>query len=287
MLAFARRHLLGSLGSAGVVALSGPRPSAAAMALPYHERVLAKRPVAYWRFEERLGPTAHDSTGHAHSGTYHGDVAFGQMGAINSERDAAIGLNGTDAFVEVPDNEAFSQPTSDRGLTVEAWFRPDTLTFPGQTVDHYVHWLGKGQAGQFEWGLRFYSRESSRPNRVSAYIWNRAAESGRSNEGAGAYFQDALQPGRWIHVVACYDPGDANNPHAGVSIYKNGLLRGGPTTSPGARYATYDIHPVHGSAPVRLGTRDGGSFLAGGLDDVAIYPRVLTASEILDNYTGA
>jgi hypothetical protein len=44
---------------------------------------------------------------------------------------------------------------------------------------------------------------------------------------------------------------------------------------------------MHGSAPVRLGTRDEGSFLAGGLDEVAIYPRVLSASEILDNFTGA
>jgi hypothetical protein len=43
----------------------------------------------------------------------------------------------------------------------------------------------------------------------------------------------------------------------------------------------------HGSAPVRLGTRDQGSFLAGGLADVAIYPRVLTAGEILDNFRGA
>jgi hypothetical protein len=87
-------------------------------------------------------------------------------------------------------------------------------------------------------------------------------------------------------VVACYDPGDASDPSAGVSIYKHGVLRGGPNTSPGALYATYNIYPVHGSAPVRLGTRDQGSFLVGGLDEVAIYPRVLSASEILDNYEG-
>jgi len=260
---------------------------AAVMALRYHKRVLAKHPAAYWRFEERAGPTARDSTRHANFGTYHGGVAFGQTGAVHSERDAAIGLNGTDAFVEVPDHEALSQPSSHRGLTVEAWFRPDTLTFPGQTPDHYVHWLGKGEAGEFEWGFRFYSNDSPRPNRVSAYIWNPISGSGAPNEGAGAYFQDSLQAGRWIHVVACYDPGDASNPHAGVSIYKNGVLRGNPATSPGALYATYNINPVHGSAPVRLGTRDKNSFLAGGLDEMAIYPRVLSAGEILHNYTGA
>jgi hypothetical protein len=284
--AYTRRALLRSIGSAGVLALFFPEAMAAAP-LPYHKRVLDKHPVAYWRFEEQSGPTAHDGTSYAHAGTYRGGVAFGQTGPIHSERDAAIGLNGVDAFVEVPDSEAFSQPTSRRGLTVEAWFRPDRLIFPGQTEQHYVHWLGKGQAGEFEWGFRFYSKDSPRPNRVSAYIWNLTAEPGVQNEGAGAYFEDELQPGRWIHVVACYDPGDAGNPHAGVSIYKNGQLRGGPSSSPGARYATYDIRPARGSAPVRLGTRDQGSFLVGGLDDVAIYPRVLSASEILDNYTGA
>jgi hypothetical protein len=42
--------------------------------------------------------------------------------------------------------------------------------------------------------------------------------------------------------------------------------------------------PAHGTAPLRFGTRDGGSFLTGGLDDVAIYPRVLTPAEVLENY---
>ena len=254
---------------------------------PYHRRVLEKHPVAYWRFEEHSGPTAYDSTKYARNGTYHGGVTFLQTGAIRSEHDVAVGLNGVDAFVEVADNEVFSQPTSGEGLTVEAWFRPDSLTFPGQTNQHYVHWLGKGQRGAFEWGFRFYSYESPRPNRVSAYIWNLTSEPGVQNEGAGAYFEYPLQAHAWIHVVACYDSGDASNPDAGVSIYKNGVLRGGPTTSPGALYNTFNIRPAHGVAPVRLGTRDLGSFLAGGIDEVAIYPRVLTASEILDSYNAA
>jgi hypothetical protein len=144
-----RRSLLRNIGSAGVVALSFPEPMAAAL-LPYHKRVLAKHPVAYWRFEEQTGPTARDGTSYAHAGTYRGGVGFRQIGPIRSERDAAIGLNGLDAFVEVPDSEAFSQPSSRRGLTVEAWFRPDKLTFSGQTEQHYVHWLGKGQTGAFD-----------------------------------------------------------------------------------------------------------------------------------------
>jgi hypothetical protein len=56
--------------------------------------------------------------------------------------------------------------------------------------------------------------------------------------------------------------------------------------SPGVLYNNpkWQIRPRHGTAPVRLGTRDAKSFLHGGLDEVAIYPRVLSAEEILENY---
>ena len=101
---------------------------------------------------------------------------------------------------------------------------------------------------------------------------------------AGAWFEDALTPGEWIHVVAVYDPGDMGTTLAGVRIYKNGVLRKGPP-DPGTLYGTYDIVPADGSAPVRFATRDGNSFLTGGLDEVAIYPRVLTGAEIMENYT--
>ncbi len=148
-----------------------------------------------------------------------------------------------------------------------------------------MHWLGKGTPGQYEWGLRFYSRDTTRPNRISAYIWNPGHPQG--GEGAGAYFQDELVPGEWIHVVATYEPGDKDtDPPAGVHIYKNGVHRLGPP-SKGTLYSTYGIVPAHGIAPLRLGTRDLASFLIGGLDEVAIYPRVLTSDEILENYNAA
>ncbi|HLN47422.1 MAG TPA: LamG domain-containing protein [Magnetospirillaceae bacterium] len=278
---YTRRNMLGVIGAASVGALLA-KPAPAGAAQPYSARVLAKKPVAYWQFGERSGLVAHDSVNQQHNGAYKGGVALGQTGAVHSEPSTSIGLNGKDAYVEIPDSVMFSQPTSGLGLTVEAWMRPDVLTFTGETSAHYVHWLGKGTPGAFEWGFRFYSQQSPRPNRISAYIWNAAGA-----EGSGAYFQDVLQPGVWIHVVACYDPGDASNPNAGVSIYRDGTLRASPVKSPGARYAAYDIHAAHGAAPVRLGTRDLGSFLSGGLDDVAIYPRVLSAAEVLDNYRGA
>jgi hypothetical protein len=261
-------------------ALTGfTRADAAPAGDRYRDAVLAKSPVAYWRLDELDGPAV-DATGHGHKGSYVGGITYGEPGALRDSTDPAIGLNGTDAFVQIPDNAAFSQGASGKGLTVEVWMRPDLLSFAGEEGKGYIHWLGKGQAGSYEWGFRFYSSsDSSRPNRISAYIWNPSG-----GEGAGAYFQDRVKAKEWIHIVACYDPGNASIAGRGVSIYKNAKLRGSPATQKGALYSGYAIHPVHGAAPVKLGTRDGGSFLAGALDEVAIYPRVLSASEIAGNF---
>jgi hypothetical protein len=260
----------------------------------YSTTVMAKGPVGYWRLGEAAGPTAADASGYGSDGAYLGNVLFGEPGAIYADPDTAVGLNGpaSPAYVEIPSPTAgaFSQPTSGLGLTVEVWMRPDALTFAGETDQTYIHWLGKcvSGSGQCEWGLRFYSQDSpSRPNRISAYLWNP-----EGSEGAGAYFEDALVAGVWVHVVAVYEPGDRNtDPPAGVHIYKDGVHRLGPPL-PGTLYQTFDILPAAGGLPVRLGTRDAAtagpaavSYFTGGLDELAIYPRVLSADEILENYT--
>jgi hypothetical protein len=246
----------------------------------YSGTVLAKGPVGYWRLGEATGPTAADLSGNGHDGAYRATPSYGQEGAIAGDADTALKCDGH-LYVEVPSSADFSQPTSGQGLTVEAWVRPDLLDFPGQTDpsgDQYVYWLGKGDAGEYEWGFRFYPLSSSRPNRMSAYIWTPGA-----TLGAGAYIPDAPTAGEWIHVVACYSPGDQHTKGAGVRIYKNGQLRQGPPAK-ATLYSTYHIVPTPGAAPLRLGTRDLESFLFGALDEVAIYPRVLTAQEVMDNY---
>ena len=43
---------------------------------PYTRIVLAAKPVAYWRMNEMVMPTAHDFSGHGHDGAYQDGVAF-------------------------------------------------------------------------------------------------------------------------------------------------------------------------------------------------------------------
>ena len=212
-------------------------------------------------------------------------MIFGRTGAIKHDPDRAVELPGT-AYVEVPDSTAFSQPASGQGLSVEAWIRPGKdLAFDGEGAapeGPYVHWLGKGDNDQQEWALRFYSSKSKkRPSWVSAYIFSPAG-----HLGAGAHFKGPVKARHWRHAVGCFDPGDMGTANAGVRLYINGALCQGPP-APGTLYSRFGIVPGHGTAALRLGTRDLISFLPGGLDEVAIYPRVLSVNEVQAHYKAA
>lgn len=274
-----RRQFLLLTGVAGLAAINWGHGATLQAASTYSQKVLAKNPVGYWRLGDLQADTMVDSTTYGRHGRLHGMPTLGESGAIHCDPDQAIKFNGATSYAEIPNHADFSQMTSGQGLTVEVWLRPDLLEFPGEQGG-YIHWLGKGESGKHEWALRFYRKNSARPNRISAYIWNQ-----NGGLGAGAYVEDGLTAGEWLHIVATYDPGDKSNPTVGVSIYKNGVFRMGPNTSPGAKYAEYDITPTHSTAPLRFGTRDLTTFLVGALDEVAIYPRVLSPTEIAEHYT--
>src|SRR5262249_2089943 len=145
-----RRVLLKIVGIAGAVPLIGSHLVKTVRASDsYSSVVLAKGPVGYWRLGETSGPTAFDLSGASHDGAYLGNPTFRQPAAIAGAADTAVSFNGPSSgdYVEIAEpvdgSQAFSQPTSGTGLTVEAWLRPDLLTFPGETAGKYIHWLGK------------------------------------------------------------------------------------------------------------------------------------------------
>lgn len=181
--------------------------------------------------------------------------------------------NGLGNYAEVANSPAFS--LSEKGLTVAVWMRPDALVFPrhegGQANEQYVHWLGKGQAGNQERAFRMYSLKPPGPrkSRISFYVFSPAG-----NRGCGSCFQDPIRTGQWIQVVGVVDAVKKM-----TAIYKNGEFR----HSDSYKSET----PTPGPAPLRFGTRDFASFFKGAIGSVLIWSRPLLPSEVKALFTAS
>ena len=145
---------------------------------------------------------------------------------------------------------------------------PKVLEFKGETNDPYVFWIGKGEPGQYV-GLRFYSRNSTCPNRISAYVFNRSG-------GLGA------APCRRAAATKRMDSHCCRFRSRLQKLSESGRFRFTKTAffaaaTPRKKVTLQQLR--HRSASrecsVRLGTRNFTSFFAGSLDEFAIYPRVL------------
>jgi hypothetical protein len=259
----------------------------------YSEAVLADGPVGYWRLNERThDEQVTDESGHNHQGRFVGRPTLGQQGAIHGSPDCSMSF-APEAHIEIPHSPEFSIQTSGKGLSVEVWMKPDLLHFQGEGGKRYIHWLGKGELAQsphekdrMEWGFRLYSSDHpERSKRISAYAWNP-----QGGEGAGAYHDgDLVAKGQWIHLVACFQHYvDPCVRRTGVQLYVNGEFAQGPPSS-GTLYfneGSWSVPPRGGDAPLRIATRSAtaNSFLTGGIDEVAIYPKVLTPERIKRHY---
>lgn len=181
-------------------------------------------------------------------------------------------FDGNETYLEIPDNDAFSISTTG-ALTISVWVSPEVLNFQKAEAGGYVHWMGKGVPHQHEWVFRMYNKDLSqgqenRPNRMSAYAFN--LEGGL---GAGSYVQEQVQENEWIHFVARYDV-ESNK----ITLFKNGVQK----DQDDLYDATYGVQVQNGTAPLRLGTRSQWSYFQGRIDDLRIYNRALTDSEILE-----
>jgi len=187
----------------------------------------------------------------------------------------ALQFNGVSQYVEIPSESAFSVPTTG-ALTISFWMRPDDINFSTAEVDptngNYVNFLGReiyGSPNQVEWLFRMYNNiGSSRPNRISFYVFNSTG-----GIGDGSYFQDAITIGQWINVV-----GVINSSGTTITIYKNGVNR--------ASNSYAGITPAVTSAPLRFATTNEEGFFYGALNDVIIWNRALSDAEVAQVYVG-
>lgn len=203
--------------------------------------------VGWWNFDEGSGNTAVDTSGYNNNGEMRNDADFG-AGKVRN----ALNLRGTNnSYVRIPRSSSLDTVTS--RITAMAWAYPNARTgdfTPLLTRQHLgvVHpdqyYLGFGN-GQFKWHVGTSTQETS-------CYWG------------------AMPAGRWVHLAGTYDGAQLRLYVDGVEVCNQPLsgnipIDGNPVTI-GAEENGPDHDPV-------------GEF-NGRIDDVRLYRRVLSASEI-------
>ena len=189
-------------------------------------------------------------------------------------RDSGILFNGN-AYVETASRPEVSINTN--GFTVCFWFSPSKLDYSNVETDRdYIYIMGKGEPNKHEWAVRMYDKTStisSKPQRISFYVFN--SDGGL---GAGSFVQEPVQIGEWIHIAGVVD-------RQFTYLYKNGIFkRKDDYHNYPVQGTVIDVNPERGNAPLRIGTRNLGSFFEGTIADVRIYQEALSAQNIKDIY---
>ncbi len=206
--------------------------------------------IGHWKLDESSGALATDSSGNGHDGTYGNGPLLGTPGIQNT----AVQFDGTNDKVTIPDDPSFSSHTT-TGLTVSAWVQVLAVNtdLHSQTRQPIV---AKGYSGNWEWALYIYSTQ-----RAGFSSWQ-CGGSGHNELSGGP----TIPLGVWTHVAATYQDGVANR------VYVNGLEVASSTSFIGS--------PCDSNRPVLIGSREDGQYLNAMIDDVRIYNRVLSATDV-------
>jgi hypothetical protein len=239
-------------------------PSAASNAVtvggtsyPYSGTILGDGAVAYWRLGENFGTSATDATGNGNAGTYSGGFTQGQPGGVLGDPDPACLLNGSTGYIGVPNGTALRQTGA---LTLEAWVKFANTSNVEVIVNKGDGLSASGSAYELAWipgtGLGFQT-----------FI-------GGNRYDADQNFTPTI--GQWYYLVG------TRSLSGQLAFYVNGNLAA--TGSDGGA-------PLNNvAAGVGLGATGNGTVglpLNGTLDEVAIYPVALTATQVTSHYHAA
>lgn len=227
----------------------------AASTQAYPARVLSDGASLYWRYDEGTSTFAADTTDGMNNGFLRNAPAYRQTPAAIAGDSTAIGFDGATEYAY--SNRRHPQPTR---FSVETWIRTTTtrggriigfgnLTMQNSTrFDKHVYMANDGR-------LVFGVNSGGR----------------RTVTTTGAY-----NDGAWHHVVATQGTG-------GMRLYVDGQLRASNLLFTGNdSYSGY--WRVGGDNLSNWANRPTSNFFAGQIDETAVYPTALSASQVSAHY---
>lgn len=205
----------------------------------YMRQVLKNAPSAYWRFGEKIGTTAYDSSGNSLNGTFTGGYTLDQIGALAGDSNRAVLLDGTTGYITVPDNDLLDPGDT---FTLEAWVKLSALESRILAKDTNGYLLGTDATGTLflnKYGIALIVASTT-----------------------------ALATGIWSHVAV-------TKAGAAVNLYIDGIDKSG---------AVANSTIVATASPLNIGRAQSGASTKGSIDEVAIYPTALSATEVWKTY---
>ncbi len=216
-------------------------------------------PQIWYRLDDTSGTNAVDSSGNNRPATYRGGYTLGATRACKNDSGTAVTLNGTTGYLS--STQAFTIPTT---LTEETWFRSSS-TKGGLLVG-----LGNAQTGA-----------STTADR-QLYLTDAGKVSFSVSTGGTAKTITSTKTyndGAWHHAAATLSG-------SGTILYLDGVqVASSSSATSGASYSGY----IRIGYDNLSGWSDAPSspFLAGRLDDVALYSTVLSAADVASHYNAA
>ena len=223
--------------------------------------VAPQAPVAVYHLDEQRSSHVVDASGNSNHGTMGYDAAHTPDGKF----DNGIAFDGVGDYVTIPDSPSFDSITE--GITVEGWAKvtsdPNINGF-----NNYRMIVDKGGRGGV-WDLLLEQGRTT--------AWSVTIDDGTTVAEQRYWPGHPAWPiGDWVHFAYTYDA-----PTGSMIAYMNGTPY--PTTRAIGTIAT-DNNPVYLSYPNNSTDQNGQGAFPGILDEVAIYSRVLSGTDILARY---
>jgi hypothetical protein len=217
--------------------------------------------VGYWSFNgNNVSDKVYDQSGNGNNGYTDGSVATSAMKTIGKVGQA-LNFNGTSNYVAVTSNS--NLPVGNSNYTIAAWIKPSALGGYGGIVG----WGNYGSSNQVN-ALRLTESTSCAGGQgIFNYWW--------ANDISDC--TALLTAGKWHLVVAEFD-GTTR------SLYLDGTFLKSDTPGGSHNVTTSSNFKIGETCPLSTCAADAGEYFPGGIDEVRIYNRALTASEITQLY---
>jgi hypothetical protein len=196
--------------------------------------------VGAWGFDATSGTTAVDASGQGNTGTLNG-ATWSTAGKFGG----ALSFDGISNWVTVPDSPSLDLTT---GVTMEAWVRPTAIGTRWRCV------LLKEQTGSLIYAL--YAGDGRQQAATDVFTSSDIGISGTATTPLNA----------WTHLAATYDG-------ATLRLYVNGVQAASKAVTGAIRTST---------GALRIGGNStwNDEWFAGLIDEVRVYKRALSATEI-------